>query len=215
MPWYQASALVAAICVAFAIVHSLLVTDGAKGIARKLLGEGLVRAYYRLAYTVVSVITTALAVYLIVLVPDRTLLVPPLWMKVIFHLMQLAGLAVGAAAFRRVRMGEFAGLTQAGRALRGETQTGDDEGLRQEFMTGGIYGVVRHPMYLAGILMVTFNPYITQNWLTVSVMADIYFVVGAILEERRLLVRFGEEYRLYARRVPRLLPRVLKRPGAV
>jgi protein-S-isoprenylcysteine O-methyltransferase Ste14 len=207
MKWYEASALVAAIFAAFAIIHSLLVTDAAKSVARKLLGEGFVRSFYRLIYTVISVITTVLAVYLIIIVPDEIIYTPPLWARLICHAVQFTGIAIGAIAFKNIHLGEFYGLSQTVRALRGKEQLGDEEGLKQYLITTSIYGVVRHPMYLAGILLFTFNPYLTRTWLTVSVMADLYFVVGALLEERRLISRFGDEYRAYMKRVPRFIPR--------
>jgi protein-S-isoprenylcysteine O-methyltransferase Ste14 len=199
---------VAAIFAVFAVIHSVLVADAAKSIARRLLGESFVRSFYRLTYTAVSIITTVLAVYLILLIPDEMIIHPPLWMKLVGHAMQAVGLAIGAAALMHFHMGEFLGLSQAIRSLRGIEQQGDEEGLKQSLVTTGIYSVVRHPMYLAGILLFTFNHYITRNWLAVSVMADIYFVSGAFLEERRLIRRFGEEYRRYMERVPRFLPRV-------
>jgi protein-S-isoprenylcysteine O-methyltransferase Ste14 len=146
-------------------------------------------------------------------VPDEILLLPPLWMKLPFHAMQLLGIVVGAMAFGNLSTGEFVGLSQAARALGGREPEGDEEGLTQYLVTTGIYARVRHPLYLAGILVFTFNPYITRNWLTVSAMAVIYFLIGAFLEERRLLARFGDEYRRYAERVPRFIPRIFRPPG--
>lgn len=128
-------------------------------------------------------------------------------MKLFGHAMQALGITISAAAFWHFHIGEFLGISQAVRSLRGTVHHGDEEGLRQTLVTTGIYGMVRHPMYLAGILIFTFNPYITRNLLTVSVTADIYFVAGAFLEEQRLIRRFGDEYRRYMKRVPRFLPK--------
>jgi len=208
MQWHEASALVAAVFAVFALLHSLLVTDAAKRLAIRLLGETFVRAFYRLAYTLISLATAALAVYLILRIPDKAVFIPPLWLRLPFHLIQIAGAAMGAAAFRRMSVGEFLGAAQAWRYVSGKGTAGDSEGLRQSLVTDGVYGVVRHPQYLAGILIFTFNPYLTRNWLTVSLMADIYFVLGAFHEERRLIRRFGEEYRVYTGRVPRFVPRL-------
>jgi protein-S-isoprenylcysteine O-methyltransferase Ste14 len=39
-----------------------------------------------------------------------------------------------------------------------------------------------------------------------NVMASVYFTVGSRLEERKLLVYYGERYRSYMQRVPGLFP---------
>jgi protein-S-isoprenylcysteine O-methyltransferase Ste14 len=40
----------------------------------------------------------------------------------------------------------------------------------------------------------------------VSLLVDAYFVFGALIEERRNIRRFGEEYRRYMKEVPLLMP---------
>jgi len=208
MKWYEASLIVAAIFAGFALVHSLLVTGAAKSIARKLFGEERVRAYYRLGYTVVSSVAVLIAIYLISLVPDVSLYTPPLWLKLVCYALQAVGLAVGAVAFIHISFWEFAGFSQAMRRLGHTAQVGDDEGLRQSLVRGGIFGMVRHPLYLSGVMLFMFNPHYTRTWITVSVMAIGYFVLGAFLEERRLLDRIGDEYRRYMERVPRFVPKI-------
>jgi protein-S-isoprenylcysteine O-methyltransferase Ste14 len=39
------------------------------------------------------------------------------------------------------------------------------------------------------------------------VLADLYFIYGALVEQRRFLGRFGEEYREYMKKVPLLIPK--------
>jgi protein-S-isoprenylcysteine O-methyltransferase Ste14 len=65
-------------------------------------------------------------------------------------------------------------------------------------------------LYLAGIIIFTFNPRITVNGLTVTVLADAYFLFGVFMEERRLVGLFGEQYREYRRRVPLMIPRFMR-----
>jgi len=62
----------------------------------------------------------------------------------------------------------------------------------KELVRTGVYGIVRHPMYLAGLVIFTFNPIITVNGLTVTVLADLYFLFGVFIEERRFLNIFGD-----------------------
>lgn len=212
MQWYEAVGLVSLVCLSFAFVHSLCVTSVVKGLARGLLGETFLKAFYRLIYTVFSAATTLLAVYLIISIPDVALFRGPAWFRWPMHGVQLAGLALGLWSFNAVHPLEFIGLAQAWRYITNRQVKGDLEGItRDRLVKTGAYALVRHPLYLAGILIFTFQPYITRNWLTVSVLADAYFVFGALIEERRLIRRFGEEYRRYMREVPRFIPRVSRK----
>ena len=73
----------------------------------------------------------------------------------------------------------------------------------------GIYGVVRHPRYLAAGLGVVGNALIV-NYAGLDVLVLVAFALGyplLWLEERELVGRFGEDYREYQRRVPQLIPR--------
>ena len=71
-------------------------------------------------------------------------------------------------------------------------------------VTSGVYGLVRHPMYLAGILIFLFEPVVTVNSLSLRVLAVAYFLFGAFIEERRFLHDFGDDYRAFREKVPRL-----------
>jgi protein-S-isoprenylcysteine O-methyltransferase Ste14 len=60
---------------------------------------------------------------------------------------------------------------------------------------------------LFGILFIWLTPAMTMNLLTLYVLTTLYFVVGSVHEEHRLLDEFGAAYRDYQRQVPRLIPR--------
>jgi hypothetical protein len=196
----------------FAFIHSITVARWFKHFCKRVLGDTFVMVWYRFLYNSVSIITATIAIYLIWQVPDRVLWEGPVWFRWTLHLIQLAGLAFGTLAFEYLDMTEFMGFKQVWRYLtRGEV-AGDMEGLTdKELVTTGVYGIVRHPMYLAGIIIFTFNPNITVNSLLITVLADLYFLLGAFIEERRFLKIFGEEYRMYMQHVPRLIPSLKKR----
>ena len=69
----------------------------------------------------------------------------------------------------------------------------------------GIYSVVRHPQYLAGLLITIALPLITWHWLVVVLgIASLgMYWWGAVVEEEKNLDKFGDAYRDYMRRVPR------------
>jgi protein-S-isoprenylcysteine O-methyltransferase Ste14 len=207
MPWYEAVGTITAISLVFAFVHSLFVADAVKDLYRRILGETFVRAFYRLAYTFFSVLTTLAAIYLITRVPDVHIYGPPWWLRWPMHAVQLLGVLIAMSAFRFFDALEFMGIRQAWRYVRKAEPEGDIEGIRQSgLIRSGVYGVVRNPMYLGAILVFTFNPYVTRTWLTVGVLADLYLVFGALMEQKRLVRRFGSEYFDYMKEVPLLIP---------
>ncbi|TFG20221.1 MAG: isoprenylcysteine carboxylmethyltransferase family protein [Promethearchaeota archaeon] len=77
-----------------------------------------------------------------------------------------------------------------------------------KIVTSGLYAIVRHPQYLAGILISVALACMSQHWLVVVFIIPpiILTYFDAKREDRRLLEKFGEEYRLYSKRVPGLEP---------
>ncbi len=195
----------------FALVHSVTVSKKFKEFCKDLFGETFMRAFYRALYVIVSVLTGALVFYLIAQMPDRKIWTASAALRWIMHIVQLAGLAFGALAFEHLDGGEFLGVKQVWRYLQKREVAGNIEGLTQkELVTSGVYSIVRHPLYLAGIIIFTFNPHLTVNSLTITVLADVYFLFGAFIEERRFLAIFGDQYREYMTRVPRIIPKFKK-----
>jgi protein-S-isoprenylcysteine O-methyltransferase Ste14 len=78
-----------------------------------------------------------------------------------------------------------------------------------------VFGVVRHPVYLAEILL--YLGLLIGNMslaaLGVWIGAIIFLHRIARYEENLLLARFGEEYRQYMARVPMWLPRISRGHG--
>lgn len=202
------------IFLAFAFVHSVTVSRKFKHACRNLFGDTFMRVYYRALYNAFSLLFAVIAFLLIARVPDSGIWTAPLPLLWAMHGLQLAGFVFGLRAFEHLDAGEFMGLTQVLRYLARRETGGNLEGLtRKELVTTGVYGIVRHPLYLAGIVLFTFNPHITVNSLIVTVLADLYFLFGMFVEERRFLELFGEDYRKYSERVPRLAPRIIRRRG--
>lgn len=84
--------------------------------------------------------------------------------------------------------------------------------VRQEdrLATEGVYAKVRHPQY-TGLFMIIFGEGIV-HWPTIVSVAGFPIIVGAYAllarkEERQMLLKFGDEYREYQRRVPMFIPR--------
>jgi protein-S-isoprenylcysteine O-methyltransferase Ste14 len=193
----------------FAVIHSITAATKFKLACREIFGDSFMRAWYRAFFTAVSFITAAVAFLCIRRTPDYAIWTAPGWLWWAMFCVQTAGSVFGSFAFEHLDAGEFLGYKQVRRYLARGGVGGNIEGLtQQELVMTGVYGIVRHPLYLAGIIIFTFNPRITANGLTVTVLADVYFLFGVFMEERRLAGLFGEQYREYRRRVPMMIPRL-------
>lgn len=110
-----------------------------------------------------------------------------------------AGMVIQGLAHRQLSIATFVGVPEL-------QPSGKGGRLLQE----GIYGRVRHPRYLAVMLgtvaMGPFTNYLAAYVLAAIVLPWLYVII--VLEERELLDRFGDGYRSYRQRVPRLIPRL-------
>jgi protein-S-isoprenylcysteine O-methyltransferase Ste14 len=74
------------------------------------------------------------------------------------------------------------------------------------FTTPGLYGVVRHPVYLGLMVALWAAPVMTAGHLLFAGLATAFMFAGIWLEERDQLALFGDRYRPYRARVAMLLP---------
>ena len=183
---------------AWCVLHSFLISRPVDRFFRRRLKAGY--RYTRLAYNLIAV-----ASLVPVLAYTWTLEGPPFFtwdgpLRGVQALMLLTALFFFAAGGRRYDFLQFAGIRQV-RAQNDCTVLTDDCSLD----TDGILGVVRHPWYSGGILLVWAN-HLDVAALLVNSVITLYFVLGAILEERKLAAEFGETYRVYQQNVSMLVP---------
>jgi len=128
--------------------------------------------------------------------------------------LQLRLLPRGAAAFWTGVALTVAGLlfTMQARAYLGRNWSGVVTLKKDhELVTGGPYGIVRHPIY-TGLLLAFVGSAVARGTLAGAVA--LVLVVLALwrklrMEERWMREQFGEAYSTYARRVAALIPFVL------
>jgi protein-S-isoprenylcysteine O-methyltransferase Ste14/NAD-dependent dihydropyrimidine dehydrogenase PreA subunit len=70
----------------------------------------------------------------------------------------------------------------------------------------GTYGIVRHPQILGCMLLMSASILISQHWLSAIVGIPIMVWLYAELpkEEKGLTLKFGDDYKLYMQKVPRI-----------
>jgi len=80
---------------------------------------------------------------------------------------------------------------------------------KHTMVTTGPYAWIRHPFYTSVALAIVANSLATANWFvfTTGGLAFTLLVIRCRTEEENLIARFGDEYRAYARRTGRFVPR--------
>ncbi|MCB0113463.1 MAG: isoprenylcysteine carboxylmethyltransferase family protein [Caldilineaceae bacterium] len=186
-----------AAAVLYALAHSLSAARFFKAWGRRHL-PGFDR-WWRFVYNVLALVTLLPVLWLMVTLPDRWLYVidPPI--ALLMQLGQFLSVVGLATAVLQSNPLYFLGLAQL---------MGDVEERGDTLVTTGFYAYMRHPLYVFSIFILWFSPTMTVNQFVVYVLATIYFYVGSVHEEHRLVRTFGLEYERYRRSVPwlRLFP---------
>ncbi len=134
----------------------------------------------------------------------------PDWLWQIIIVLHLGSIAFLYAAFLQSDYLEFLGLKQAYRGLLkalGRAPPTPDIKLfgTHRLEVRGVYGWVRHPMMVAGLLfLLTSGP--SLNNIVYIAMYTAYMVIGGYYEERRMIKMFQDDYRRYQRRVGAFFP---------
>jgi protein-S-isoprenylcysteine O-methyltransferase Ste14 len=113
-----------------------------------------------------------------------------------------AGVALTILGARVLSPFELSGIRQAtGGPARGPNKGSDELAVRWP------YSLVRHPIYLAWLLMVFGPANVTASRFLFACLSSAYLVLAVPLEERMLVREFGKSYLAYKRRVRwRMIP---------
>ncbi len=180
--------------VTYCAIHSLFISDFMKRRAESLLKGSF--TYYRLFYNMLSVM-----LLIPVVLYEKSIVPVPLfgyrgWMRVLQISVLTGSISLFTLGARAYDMGHFLGLKQV-------KNNGYRE--RETFSTSGVLGFVRHPWYLAG-MMIIWGRDIDDRTLMTNLVLSAYFIVGSFLEETRLKKKFGQRYLDYMADVSMLIP---------
>ncbi len=192
---YQALIFDAFLCLLFFAQHSLM----ARGQFRQWVARFLPQKYYGAFYAIASGVVVLVLVVFWQEVPYTVAAVqgfPRIVSRAIFIT------AIAGVAWTIWALGFFVNF-------RLQSMVDDLRGRRSlsSLVTDrGPYRWIRHPLYLSSLLMIWSNPDLTLDRLLFNLLFTIWVVVAILLEERGLIMAFGEAYRTYQRSVPMLIP---------
>jgi len=175
----------------FAIFHSILAMGHAKNMAEKLMGKDY--RYYRLIYSLISfpLIVPAYLVWTTYSKSSPLIYAIPEDIYPIVILVRLSALGLFFYAALQTDVLEFIGIKHE---------------KKKSLITRGPYAIIRHPLYLSGILILITNMKMTQIDLLAVLLISGYCVAGAFIEEKRLLSVYGDDYIKYMKQVSMFIP---------
>ena len=179
-------------------LHSAMISLSFTRYLKRRLGASF--RFYRLFYNVFAVLTSIPVLWF-----AWTIRTAPLFdWHGYWRVVQAALLGTAAVLFysgaRHYSASRFVGLRQIREGVSGIllSEKGDLD-------TSGILGVVRHPWYLGAIPLVWARP-LDVSAIVMNVVFTVYLVAGCYIEEKKLLIEFGDGYREYQKRVSMLIP---------
>jgi protein-S-isoprenylcysteine O-methyltransferase Ste14 len=179
-------------------VHSLLISAPVTERLKRRLGNGF--RFYRIVYNAFSAITLIPVVLYSFLLRTEALFT---W-EGPFRTLQILLLFVSTFLFvsgaRHYDPWQFLGIRQVRQSTSCAVLTENCE-----LDTEGILGVIRHPWYLGGMMIVWARDLDLSAILTNAIITG-YFVVGAFMEEHKLDTSFGDTYKEYRRKVSMFFP---------
>jgi protein-S-isoprenylcysteine O-methyltransferase Ste14 len=156
--------------------------------------EAVCGRYYRLFYNAFSALTLWPLWLFTKSIRAEYIWVWDGWMRGVQVALLLAAGLLFALAARRYDMKIFLGLAPTERGL---STAGLDR--------GGVLAFVRHPWYLAALLLVWARDLTLADMVVNAVLVG-YLWGGALLEERKLVQTYGEDYSCYQAQVSMLIP---------
>lgn len=189
----------------YGLIHSLLASFQVKELAERWLGSQAFHRWYRPFFNSMAALTFIPVLILVALLPDAPIYsIPRPW---VFLTLLIQFLAAAGLLFGVIQTGaaNFLGLEQI---------LFPEKSLQpRKMVTDGLYRWVRHPLYTCGLALAWLTPVMTWNILMFCLGVTAYLTIGTIIEERKLLLEFGENYAAYRLTTPMFFPRLIQRKG--
>ncbi len=183
--------------VLFCVIHSALIADKAVRFFSARLKDK--SGYYRLLYNMLAgMLLVPLVWYEFTIKRGMAGLLPELWpLRLLFLLVAMVFFVAGGRQYDAL---SFLGIAQirSGRTARTLSK-------ENRLVTTGVLSWVRHPWYTGVFCLLAARP-LNPVSLTSNGVLFVYLIVGARLEEQRLVQAFGDAYRRYQARVPMFIP---------
>ena len=191
--------LIAFMWAGYCALHSYLISIGFTNLMNRVLKKYY--AFYRLFYVMVSLFLLIPLIHYTGQLDNKVIIAYGPYLGILKNVLVYGSLAMFFWAF----FFDYDSLSFFGiRQILNFGKTNDKKP-SDEIKKNGLLGLMRHPMYLA-LLIYIWSQTSKMADIVVNVVLTVYIYIGTLLEEKKLLLEFGETYSNYQKEVPMLIP---------
>jgi methanethiol S-methyltransferase len=191
--------LIAFLWTSYCALHSYLISIGFTNLMNRWLNNYY--AFYRLFYILISLFLLIPLIKYTAQLDNEVIIVYGYYLDILRHILIYGSLLMFFwAFFFDYDSLSFFGIRQI--LNFGKTM---EKKPSNEIKKSGLLGIMRHPMYLALIVFIWCQTSKTSD-IVVNIVLTVYIIIGTILEEKKLVLEFGEPYIQYQKEVPMIIP---------
>jgi len=183
----------------YVALHSYLISTGFTNLMIRVLKEYY--AFYRLFYILISLALLIPLLNYANQIDDKVIIIYESPFSVIRYILTWFSLLMFFYAFFfNYDSLSFFGIRQIMNFGK-EVKINPSEAIKKN----GLLGLMRHPMYFALIIYLWCQTFRMID-IYVNALLTVYVIIGTVLEEKKLVMEFGEAYIKYKKEVPMLIP---------
>jgi methanethiol S-methyltransferase len=191
--------LIALLWAGYCILHSYLISIGFTNLMTRLLKKYY--AFYRVFYILISLVLIIPLINYTALIDNEIIITYGQAIDNIRYVLISGSLLMFFwAFFFNYDSLTFFGIRQILNIGKIKKTNSPDEIKRK-----GLLGIMRHPMYFALIIYLWCQIHRMSD-IVVNLVLTAYIIIGTILEEKKLVLEFGDAYIQYQKEVPMIIP---------
>lgn len=190
--------LLSALLSLWCFLHSFLIANSITKTIQTKTGKHF--QYYRIVYNLFSLLSFLPIVYYSISIKSEPLFNWEGKLQIVRILLIALTVYLFYAGSKSYDLPSFLGFRQMKNSQHHKSMS-----QHASISTKGILRFIRHPWYTATLLTLWLRN-LNQSTLTVNLILSVYLLVGCFLEEKKLVLEFGDEYREYQKKVSMLFP---------
>jgi len=178
----------------YCLLHSVLADLIMKKKIKKIMGGSY--KYYRLMYSIFAFVTFIPILWFAIRMPSVLLFLRNNFLLIVGIIVGFSGCLIMIACISKY-LPDLSGVKNIAK-----------KNFSNKLIVTGMHRYVRHPLY-AGTFLFLWGSFIILPYLSFlisNIIITVYTLIGIQLEEKKLMLEFGENYKQYKQKVPKLIP---------